>query len=197
MIRLFTILLVIASAGAVAPEYFAKGFSHIIPYGLDHVMFLLALFFFTQKASDLLLQLTLFTLAHSLTLGLSLYGIFDAPDTVVEVAIGLSIAFVATENLFKTRLVGWRPWVIFASGLVHGLGFAHSFGALPVAKDQFLVALFSFNMGIEAGQLAVVGIAWMAVAAWWKKDSYQRLIARPASCLICLSGIFWAVERAI
>ncbi len=197
MPRLLPALFVIASAGAVAPGYFASGFSHIIPSGADHILFLLALFFFTRKASDLLLQLTLFTLAHSLTLGLSLYGILDAPSAIVEVVIALSIAFVAAENLFRKRLSGWRPWVVFASGLVHGLGFAHSFGAVPEAKSEFLAALFSFNMGIEAGQLVVVGIAWLAVAPWWKKDSYQRLIARPASCLICLSGLLWAVERVV
>lgn len=93
-------LLTLASASAVAPEYFAMGFSHILPYGLDHILFLLALFFLTRKASDLLIQLTLFTLAHSLSMGLSLYGLVSAPGLVVEVAIALSITFIAVSGLF-------------------------------------------------------------------------------------------------
>lgn len=95
-------LLTLASASAVAPEYFAMGFSHILPNGLDHILFLLALFFLTRKASDLLIQLTLFTLAHSLSMGLSLYGLVSAPGLVVEVAIALSITFIAVSGLFWT-----------------------------------------------------------------------------------------------
>ncbi len=187
----------LGSAAAAIPEYFAIGFSHIFPHGMDHILFILALFFLTRKFADLLLQLTFFTLAHSLTLALSLYGYLQIPTPVVEVAIALSIVFVAGENIFKDRLSPWRPWVIFGSGLIHGLGFAHSFEETLVGKEEFLPALFSFNLGIEAGQLAVVAIAWAMVALWWKRESYRRMIARPASCLIALSGIYWTAERMI
>lgn len=198
MSRVTAIFCILATASAVVPEYFAIGFTHILPYGADHMLFLLALFFLNRNFGDLLLQLTLFTLAHSLTLGLSLYGFVSAPDIVVEVAIALSITFVAVENLFRERrLSPWRPWIVFASGLIHGLGFAHSFGETPGGKGDFLVALFSFNMGIEVGQIVVVGIAYALVAAWWKRDFYRKAIARPASCLIAFSGIYWAVERVI
>ncbi len=195
--RLSPCSLILATAGAVVPEYFGIGFRHIFPEGADHILFLLALFFLTRKPADLLLQLTLFTLAHSLTLGLSLHGFIALPETPVEVAIALSIVFVAAENLHKERLSAWRPWVVFGSGLIHGLGFAHSFGETLVGKADSLPALFSFNMGIEAGQIAVVGIAWLLTAAWRKRESYQPFIARPASCLIALSGIYWAVERLV
>jgi hypothetical protein len=197
MSRIFPGLILLASASAVAPEYFAIGFTHILPYGLDHILFLLALFFLTQKPSDLLIQLTLFTLAHSLSMGLSLYGMVDAPGFIVEVAIALSITFVAAENLFRQRLSPWRPWIVFASGLVHGLGFAHSFGDRTFEKGDFLPALFGFNMGIEAGQIVVIGIAYALVAVWWKRENYRRMIARPASLLIAASGLCWAAERLI
>ncbi len=197
MFRLFIPAIIMASAGAVVPEYFRTGFTHIFPDGADHILFLLALFFLTRKFHDLLLQLTLFTLAHSLTLALTLYGFVDMPGVVVEVAIALSITFVAVENLFKERLSPWRTWVVFGSGLVHGLGFAHSFGGAPVGKPDFLPAIFSFNMGIEAGQIAVVGTAWLLTATWRNRGSYRTHIARPASCLIALSGIYWAVERVV
>ena len=197
MSRFFLFAFILASAGAVVPEYFGIGFTHILPGGADHILFLLALFFLTRKFHDLLLQLTLFTLAHSLTLALTLYGFFDLPEVVVEVAIALSIIFVAVENLFKESLSPWRSWVVFGSGLVHGLGFAHSFGGMPVGKSDFLPALFSFNMGIEAGQIAIVGTAWLLTAAWRNRKNYRTHIARPASCLIALSGIYWAVERVV
>lgn len=197
MSRILPGLFLLASASAVAPEYFAMGFTHILPYGLDHILFLLALFFLTQKPGDLLIQLTLFTLAHSLSMGLSLYGIVDAPSLIVEVAIALSITFVAVENLFWQRLSPWRPWIVFASGLIHGLGFAHSFGEKTVEKGDFLPALFGFNMGVEAGQIAVIGIAYLMVAVWWKRENYRRMIARPASLLIALSGLCWAGLRVL
>jgi len=195
MARILSIPFIIASAGAVAPGYFVSGFTHILPYGIDHILFLLALFFLIRKPADLLLQLTLFTLAHSFSLGLSIYGIIAVPDSVVEVAIALSIAFVGAENLFRTKLNAWRSPVVFCSGLVHGLGFAHVFAEAPVGKNDFLAALLSFNIGIEAGQIAVVGVAFLLTAVWRNKDYYHRLVARPASGLICIFGIFWAVER--
>lgn len=192
MTRAFLFLGLLASAAAVVPEAFALGFSHILPYGIDHILFLLALFFLTRDFGSLLAQMTLFTLAHSLTLALSMYGFVSVPPLLVEVAIALSIAFVAAENLFRERISGWRPWVVFASGLVHGLGFAHSFVQTEIAPADFLPALFAFNMGIEAGQLVVIGIAYALVALWWKRESYRRMIARPASFLIAVSGLCWA-----
>ncbi|GAA5121874.1 HupE/UreJ family protein [Luteolibacter yonseiensis] len=197
MIRPALALLILTTATAVVPEYFVIGFTHILPGGLDHILFILGLFFLTKNAGALLLQMTLFTLAHSLTLGLSLYGIVHAPTVLVEVAIALSIAFVAGENLFSDKLSRWRPWVVFGSGLIHGMGFAHSFEETLVDSGDFLPALFSFNMGIEFGQLAVVGIASAAVALWWKRDWYRTVIARPASLMIASAGLYWAVERSI
>lgn len=192
MTRTTLFLGLIASAAAVVPGAFVSGFSHILPYGIDHILFLLALFFLTRDFGSLLAQMTLFTLAHSLTLALSMYGLVYMPQLLVEVAIALSIAFVAAENLFREKISRWRPWVVFASGLVHGLGFAHSFARTEIAPAEFLPALFAFNMGIEAGQLVVIGIAYLMVALWWKRESYRRMVARPASLLIAVSGLCWA-----
>ena len=197
MSRLIFFILILASAGGVIPRYFGIGFTHILPDGLDHILFLLGLFFLTRDFAVLLFQMTLFTLAHSLTLGLSLYGFLSVPTTLVEVAIALSTAFIAIENLFFDELSRWRPWVVFAFGLIHGLGFAHSFQGHVVGGDDFLPALFSFNVGIECAQIVVVGIAFAAVAAWWKRDAYRTMIARPASLMIAASGLYWAVERSV
>lgn len=197
MIRPLCILALLATAGAVVPRYFGIGFSHILPHGLDHILFILGLFLLTREFGVLLFQMTLFTLAHSLTLGLSLFGFLDLPTQVVEVAIALSIAFIAIENLCCEKLSRWRPWMVFAFGLIHGLGFAHSFGETFVSSADFLPALFSFNLGIEFGQLAVIGMAYAVVALWWKRDCYRSAIARPASAMIAVCGLYAAVERSL
>ncbi|MDB6140301.1 MAG: Membrane protein [Verrucomicrobiaceae bacterium] len=197
MTRTLCALLAAASLGAIVPRFVGLGFTHILPGGLDHILFILGLFFMARDAASLILQVTLFTLAHSLTLGLSLHGIAVLPTQWVEVAIALSIAFIAIENLFMDHLSRWRPFVVFAFGLVHGLGFAHTFQDEAVSAEAFLPALFSFNLGIELGQLAVIGLAFAAVAAWWQRDWYRTLIARPASALIAMAGLYWAVERSV
>lgn len=195
MIRPLFGLLILTTATAVIPEFFAIGFCHILPGGLDHILFILGLFFLTREVGPLLFQMTLFTMAHSLTLGLSLYGLVSLPMGFVEVAIALSIAFIAIENLFCDRLSSWRPWVVFGFGLIHGLGFAHSFEEELVDRANFLPALFSFNLGIELGQVVVLGAAYALAALWWNRGCYQKVIARPASALIALCGLFWALER--
>lgn len=197
MTRFIPSLLIVTTASAVIPEFFLIGFTHILLDGLDHILFILGLFFLTRSFPVLLFQMTLFTLAHSLSLGLSIYGIVSVPTVVVEIAIALSIAFIAIENLFYEHLSRWRSLMVFGSGLIHGLGFAHSFEQKLVASGDFLPALFSFNMGIELGQLAVVGIAYSVVAAWWNHERYCAAIARPASVVIAASGIYWAIERSM
>lgn len=183
------------SLGAIIPRFTLLGFTHILPGGLDHILFILGLFFVARDAFTLLVQVTLFTLAHSLALGLAMHGLVKLPSHWVEVAIALSISFIAVENLFQNGLSRWRPAMVFAFGLVHGLGFAHTFQDEALDAAAFLPALFSFNVGIELGQLAVIALASAAVAAWWKRDWYRRAIACPASAAIAITGLYWAVER--
>lgn len=191
---LYTILAATAATSLV-PQYFVSGFTHILPEGLDHILFILALFFLSRSFGVLLVQLTVFTLGHSLTLGLALHGLVTVPNSIVEIAIALSISFVAIENLFLDRISRWRPWLVFGFGLVHGLGFAHTFKGSALAESEFLPALLSYNLGIEVGQIVVVGLAYSAVAAWWKRDLYVKRIARPASVAIALTGFYWVGER--
>ncbi|MCB1208564.1 MAG: HupE/UreJ family protein [Verrucomicrobiales bacterium] len=197
MSRKLLLLIPAASLGTVVPQYLGLGFSHILPHGLDHVLFILGLFFLARDAFTLLVQVTLFTLAHSLTLGLAMAGVISVPTVWVEVVIALSIAFVGIENLFQDKLSRWRPWMVFGFGLIHGLGFAHTFQEIPVDDASLLPALFSFNVGIELGQLAIIGIALVTAAVWWKRDWYVQRIARPASATIALVALYWAVERSL
>lgn len=197
MFRPFLVILVLLGAGATVPESFRSGFTHVLPDGPDHILFLLGLFFLSRDLVTLMVQMTLFTIAHSLTLGLSLYGVVSAPSGPVELAIALSIVFIGIENLNGGRLSHWRPWVVFGSGLIHGFGFAHSFGTEPLPEGEFLPALFSFNVGIECGQIAVIAIAFAVVGVWRERDFYQRLVARPCSMMIATCGFYWAVERGL
>ena len=182
--------------------YVYQGFLHILPMGLDHILFVLALFLLATSLRPLLIQITMFTVAHSLTLALAMLEIVRLPDKPVEVLIAASIALVAVENLFRDTLSRWRPWVIFALGLVHGLGFAGAFkellGGVPDGDwVGFVGMLAGFNLGVELGQLAVVGLAFAAVGWAWKRPWYRRGIVIPASVVIAGFGLYWALTRAL
>ena len=127
------------------------GFTHIVPDGLDHVLFVLGLFLLTGRARSILWQVSAFTAAHSITLGLSLYGVITAPASLVEPMIALSIAYVAIENLFLSELRTWRLALVFAFGLLHGMGFAGALRDLGLPRSEFLTALVTFNLGVEGG----------------------------------------------
>lgn len=195
MIRLAAGFLFLASLTTVVPEYFVIGFRHILPDGLDHILFILGLFFLARDFRSLLVQMTLFTMAHSLTLGLALFGLLSVPTGWVDLAIALSISFVAIENFSGDRLHRWRPVVVSLFGLIHGLGFAHSFSTKPVPPGELLPALFSFNLGIEFGQIAVVALAYAALATVMKQSWYRRKLALPASACIAAAGLVWAIAR--
>jgi hypothetical protein len=179
----------------VAREYLALGFKHIVPEGTDHILFVLGLFLLGNRLQPLLWQVTAFTVAHSITLGLSLYGIFRLSPTVVEPLIALSIAFVAVENICTPELKPWRPFVVFGFGLMHGLGFAGVLTSLGLPRQDFATALVAFNAGVELGQLAVITLAFLLVGWWRRKPWYRRRIVIPASVVIAGTGLFWTVQR--
>ncbi len=191
-------LLAGAAKGRVATlvEYAAMGFTHILPKGLDHILFVLGLFFLSPQLRPLLVQVTAFTIAHSITLALGLYGYVDVSPKIVEPLIALSIVFVAVENLMTTKLTPWRPFVVFAFGLLHGLGFAGILTDLGLPPDQYVTGLIGFNVGVELGQLAVIALAFFATAFWFRDRTwYRSRIVQPASLLIAAAGMFWTVER--
>jgi hypothetical protein len=178
-----------------ALKYLALGFHHILPTGPDHMLFVLGLFLLSTRLRPLLWQVTAFTVAHSITLGLALYGVVRAPPHIVEPIIAASIAFVAIENLFTTELKWWRPLVVFAFGLVHGLGFAGALQQTGLPRTQFATALVTFNIGVELGQLAVIALAFAAVGWFRNKPWYRRVIVLPASTAIALVAVFWTLQR--
>jgi hypothetical protein len=186
------------TAGEIGREYLVLGFTHIVPKGLDHILFVLGIFLLSVKWRSVLLQVTTFTLAHSITLGLTMYGLVSLPARVVEPMIALSIAYVAIENLVTSDLKPWRLALVFSFGLLHGMGFAGVLRDLGLPSSQFLTALIAFNLGVEAGQLSVIAVAF-AVVWYWQRDrhAYRRFVVQPVSVAIALIGLYWTVQRMV
>jgi hydrogenase/urease accessory protein HupE len=181
---------------ATARRYLALGFTHIVPNGLDHMLFVLGIYLLSGRARSVLWQVSAFTIAHSITLGLSLYGVIAAPPRIVEPMIAVSIAYVAIENIFQSELKSWRVALVFAFGLLHGLGFAGALRDLGLPRSEFLTALLTFNLGVETGQLAVIGAAFLLVG--WHcahRTWYRARIVVPASALIACVAVYWTIER--
>ena len=184
------------SAGwAVFVNFLRSGFVHVLPHGLDHILFVLGLFLLSRSWRPVITQVTAFTLAHSLTLALAAAGWVHAPESVVEPIIALSIACLALENLFRPRYTRWRLLVVFIFGAVHGLGFAGGLADKPIPADSFLAALTGFNLGVEGAQLAVIALAFAATCWVRDEERYRRWVVVPASVGIALAGLWWAVER--
>lgn len=186
------------SGWSVFADYIPVGFAHILPMGLDHILFVLGLFFLTPRMRPLLWQITAFTAAHTVTLALGALGWVAIRPEIIEPLIAASIVFVAVENLLSDHLSRLRPVVVFVFGLLHGLGFASVLGEFGLPEGQFVPALLGFNLGVEFGQVTVVALAWLAVGAWFgRKPWYRARIAMPASVLIGLIGLYWVLERTV
>ena len=180
----------------VFTSYVPVGFDHILPKGLDHILFVLGLFFLSAQLGPLLWQVTAFTAAHTVTLALGALGIVTVPGSIVEPIIAASIVYVAVENVLAKGLTPWRPVIVFVFGLLHGLGFASVLGEFGLPAGQFVPALIGFNVGVELGQLTVIALVFLAVGLWFRnKDWYRARIAVPASVVIAMVGAYWFVER--
>ena len=158
---------------------------------------MIGLFLLSTRLRTVLAQVTAFTVAHSITLGLSIYGIVALPPRVVEPLIALSIAYVAIENLITRELHAWRIGVVFLFGLLHGLGFAGVLRELGLPRGEFLTALLSFNLGVEFGQVSVIAAAALVTAPFVKGERYRRRVVVPASLAIAAVGIYWTVTRVM
>lgn len=179
-----------------AASLIALGFTHIVPGGLDHVLFVLGLFLLASGTRSLLLQISAFTLAHSATLALAALGVVAVPSSVVEPLIAVSIAYIAFENLMTTSISRWRLAIVFAFGLLHGLGFAGALADLGISGSDLPMTLVGFNVGVELGQLAVVLAAAVVVRMLpVASANRRRYLTNPASAAIAAMGLFWAVER--
>ncbi len=176
--------------------YLKLGFTHIIPQGLDHILFVVGLCLLSDKVKVILWQATAFTVAHSITLALSMKSIIVAPNAIVEPIIALSILFVAVENMLLSELKPWRILLVFLFGLIHGLGFASSLNEIGLPRNKFAVSILSFNAGVELGQIAIiVAVFALLVFPFAKKPYYKKRIVYPISILIAITALYWTVQR--
>ena len=175
--------------------FIQAGIEHIIPKGLDHILFVLGLFFSSLLIGSLFWQVSAFTLAHTITLALAALGVVQLPAEIVEPLIALSIVWVAVENCVFEETNKWRPLIVFGFGLLHGLGFASVLSDYGLPKGNFVALLLAFNIGVEVGQLLVLLAA--AAFVWFvrHKSWYRQRIQIPASLIIALVGMFWFIER--
>ena len=176
--------------------YLELGYTHILPLGLDHILFVLSLYLLSPKLKPVLWQATAFTVAHSVTLGLSMYNVIKPPANIVEPVIALSIMYVALENIFSPKLKKSRIGIVFLFGLVHGMGFANALGQLGLPQKSYLTSILMFNLGVELGQLTVILSAFLLFGKWFgNKPWYRKAIVIPLSVIITIVAGYWTIQR--
>jgi hypothetical protein len=177
-------------------QYLKMGFEHILPLGLDHILFVVCLYLLNKNLSSVLWQASAFTVAHSVTLALAAYGYIRPLPAIVEPIIALSIFFVAVENLLVRELRPARLGLVFLFGLVHGMGFAGALADIGLPPGAYFPALLSFNIGVELGQVAVILLLYLLMGRWFSTRSwYVGRVVQPVSLLIAAIALFWVFER--
>ncbi|MCU7940297.1 MAG: HupE/UreJ family protein [gamma proteobacterium symbiont of Bathyaustriella thionipta] len=184
----------------VLTTYLVSGFEHILPKGLDHILFILGIFLLSTHIRPLLWQVTMFTVAHTITLGLSMNGVLNLPANIVEPLIALSIAYIGIENIVMPKLHKSRLFIVFIFGLLHGLGFASVLSDFGMPENDFATALISFNIGVEIAQVAIIFLAWFFFAHLLRnqlanEQQYRKVVVIPGSLLIALTGLYWTYDR--
>jgi hypothetical protein len=185
-----------APTGDVVWYYLKLGYTHILPQGFDHILFVAGLCLLSNKIKVILWQATAFTVAHSITLALSMKNLIVAPSAVVEPIIALSILFIAIENLLLTELKPWRIVLVFMFGLIHGMGFASSLNEIGLPRNKFLTSILSFNVGVELGQISIIlAMFLLIVLPFGSKPYYRKSIVFPLSGIIAMVALYWTIQR--
>ncbi len=176
--------------------YFKLGFLHIIPEGLDHVLFVISLCLLNTRLRSIILQASAFTIAHTVALALSMKNIIVAPGIIVEPVIALSIVFVAVENIILHELKPWRIILVFCFGLIHGLGFASALNETGLPPGKFYTSVLMFNVGVEVCQILIIAAIFSLIIRPFKdKLWYRYRIVYPVSIAIALISSYWMIER--
>lgn len=175
--------------------YLYLGFDHLLD-GLDHILFIFGLLFCISGFVNIIKTITAFTIAHSLTLGLSVLDIISLPQATVEALIALTIIYLATE-ISKNRKIINTPWFMaFGFGLLHGLGFAGALNEIGIANSQMLLSLLFFNIGIELGQIALIPIP-LSLIYISKQFNYINQVKVIMSLAVGGMGFYWFIDRVI
>lgn len=183
------------SAASSMVALFRLGIEHILT-GFDHLLFLLALILGGGRLVALLVIVSAFTLAHSITLALAVLDVVSLPPWLVEPVIALSIVYVAAENIFSERAASQRWAVSFGFGLVHGFGFAGALLELELPKVALVGSLLSFNLGVEVGQGIVIGIL-LPILLWLRQSDWEQRAVTTLSALVLTAGLGLLLERVL
>lgn len=189
-------------AGNVAWTYFIIGIEHILA-GFDHLLFVIALVLLLRRHWTVIKAATAFTLAHTITLAGATLGLFGLPQAPVEALIALSIVFLAVEIAKHSddapRLAARIPWLVaFLFGLLHGFGFAGALREIGLPEDDVPLALLTFNLGVEAGQVMVIAACLTTIAVLrWFQPALLRPVTLTATYAIGITASFWFIERTI
>ena len=182
-------------AFAVVQKFLPAGIHHIL-VGPDHLLFLVGLLLLGGTVRQLAVIVTSFTVAHSITLSLAALNIVSPPARLIEPAIALSIVYVGADNLLKRDGRDVRAWIAFAFGFVHGFGFANVLREMDLPARALGWSLFSFNVGVEIGQLLVVAVVATALAALRaRSEAAGRQLTFAGSIVVMAAGAFWFVQR--
>lgn len=178
-------------------KYFVLGIQHIIPKGLDHILFIFGLFLFSSSLNKLIKQITIFTIAHSITLIFVSLSLIKINPQIVEPIIALSIVYVGLENIFRNYIKEYMRYVVILFfGLLHGLGFALVLSDIGFRGSKLFLNLISFNIGIEIAQISIILILYLLVAIKFARNKYYRIAFQiPSSIFIASIGLYWFVER--
>ena len=183
------------SAIAVMRRFVHEGIHHIL-IGPDHLLFLLGLLLLGGSPRRLLFVVSAFTVAHSITLSLAALGIVTPSPRIIEPAIALSIVYVGFDNLLMTNGRDVRAWIAFAFGFIHGFGFANVLREMELPRRALGWSLFSFNLGVEIGQLLVVlVVASLLAAVRSRSEAAGRYVAVAGSILVIVAGAYWFILR--
>jgi hypothetical protein len=179
-------------------QYLTLGFTHVIPYGFDHILFILSIFLLNSNLKSVVIQCSFFTLAHSITLGLAACGILFPNSNYIEPLIAISILFTSIENIIHKEKNPYRLLILFGFGLIHGMGFANALKEIGIPKDQFFTTLISFNIGVELGQIVILLTAYFLISKWFAhKTWYKEKVVYPISSLISCIALYWIIERIL
>ncbi len=180
----------------IVKQYFALGFSHVIPQGFDHILFIVSIFLLSPSVKSVLIQCSVFTIAHSISLGLTASGVILANSNIIEPLIAISILYTSIENIILDNINKFRLIIIFLFGLIHGMGFASVLKENGLPPFNFWEAILSFNIGVELGQITIILFAYFFISKWFnKKEWYKNRIVYPISTVIGCIAIYLSIER--
>ena len=176
-------------------SYIYLGFDHLLN-GLDHILFVLGLMFLVVGTINLIKTITAFTIAHSITLGLSVFNIIKLPQATIEIMIALTIVYLAAE-IKNSKKYEFTPWnLAFGFGLLHGLGFAGALSDIGIENNEILLSLLFFNIGIEIGQLVLIPFIWIFIFIANNYNFYKKSVVF-SSYFVGSMGAYWVISRFI